>query len=50
MNTNEIEAKLEKDNQTIKNQIENLQNTIKKLKQDMFNNNNDSKINLHKLK
>ena len=45
MNTNEIEAKLEKDNQTIKNQIENLQNTIKKLKQDMFNN-NDSKINL----
>ena len=31
MNTNEIEAKLEKDNQTIKNQIENLQNTIKKL-------------------
>ena len=45
MNSNEIEAKLEKDNQTIKTQIENLQNTIKKLKQDMFNN-NDSKINL----
>ena len=45
MNTNEIEAKLEKDNLTIKTQIENLQNTIKKLKQDMFNA-NDSKINL----
>jgi serine/threonine protein phosphatase PrpC len=45
MNNNEIEEKLEKDNQNIKEQISNLQNTIKKLKQDMFNT-NDSKINL----
>ncbi len=46
MNTNEIEEKLEKDNQNIKDQIANLQNTIKKLKQDMLNNANDSKINI----
>ena len=36
MNTNEIEEKLERDNLTIKEQILNLQNTIKKLKKDML--------------
>ena len=36
MNSNEIEKKLERDNLTIKEQILNLQNTIKKLKQDML--------------
>jgi len=44
MNKLGIEEKLEKDNQTIKDQIANLQNTIKQLKKDMHNT-NDSKIN-----
>ena len=45
MNSNVIEEKLEQDNKTIKDQIANLQNTIKKLKQDILNT-NDSKINI----
>ena len=45
MNKYETEEKSEKDNQTIKDQIAYLQNTIKKLKQDMHNP-NDSKINI----
>ena len=36
MNSNDIEEKLERDNLTIKEQILNLQNTIKKLKKDML--------------
>ena len=46
MNSNEIEEKITKDNISIKNQIADLQNTIKKLKQDMFNNSSDPKLNI----
>ena len=41
----QIELQLEKDNTTIKEQILNLQNTIKKLKEDMLNSKEKKNIN-----
>ena len=41
----QIELQLEKDNTTIKEQILNLQNTIKKLKDDMLNSKEKQSIN-----